>query len=343
MATPPGPRPGATIYSVAERAGVSIATVSRVLQGSAAVSEATRRRVLEAAEELDYVPLGAARSLAVRHHEAHGLLLPELTGPYYSELLRGFESRSGELGQTVVLMLAEGKRDLPAAVRTLATRVDGVAVLGPPAIPDDAVSALRGSKPLVVVAGKDGPGVDAVTSENTGSAHALTAHVLGHGRRRLLFVGDPASGRDVRERYAGFVAAHAEAGLAAAGPERIALRENAGREFADRLLAGVVAADALVCANDQLALAVMKRLREGGVSVPDDVAVTGWDDVTTARYVVPGLTTVRQPVRELGALAADRLHERVTGSAVSGGPRVVPTELVIRSSCGCAAEAAPDR
>ena len=98
---------------------------------------------------------------------------------------------------------------------------------------------------------------------------------------------------------------------------------------------GEVTTDALVCANDELALAVMKRLREGGTSVPHDVAVVGWDDVMTARYVEPALTTVRQPVRELGALAAERLHRRVTGIAVEDGPQVIPTHLVILSSCGC--------
>src|SRR6476620_12348076 len=127
--TPTGSN-GATIYSVAERAGVSIATVSRVLQGAGTVSSKTAQKVLDAVEELNYVPLGAARSLAVRHHEAHGLVLPELSGPYYSELLMGFESRAAELGQSVVLMLAQGKKDVPQAVRKLATRVDGIAMLG---------------------------------------------------------------------------------------------------------------------------------------------------------------------------------------------------------------------
>ena len=112
MAATPQQRPGATIYSVAALAGVSIASVSRVLQGSTAVSDRTRVKVLAAAEQLNYVPLGAARSLAVRHHEAHGLVLPELSGPYYSELLMGFESRAAELGQSVVLMLA-GRQGRP--------------------------------------------------------------------------------------------------------------------------------------------------------------------------------------------------------------------------------------
>ncbi len=197
---------GTTIYSVAERAGVSIASVSRVLQGSTAVSEKTRQRVLAAAEELEYVPLAAARNLAVRHHEAHGLVLPELSGPYYSELLMGFESRAAELGQSVVLMLAEGKGDLVRAVRKLATRVDGLAMLGSSAIPDATVTALHGAKPVVLIAGDPLPDIDTVASENTHSAEEITAHVIGHGHRTILFVGDPASGPDFRDRYAGFVA-----------------------------------------------------------------------------------------------------------------------------------------
>jgi LacI family transcriptional regulator, galactose operon repressor len=282
------------------------------------------------------VPLGAARSLAVRHHEAHGLVLPELSGPYYSELLMGFESRAAELGQSVVLMLAGGKADLPRAVRQLAARVDGLAMLGSAAIPESAVRALQGSKPLLLIAGDPREGVEAISAENTESARALTLHLLDHGRRRLLFVGDPGSGPDIRDRYLGFVQAHeSRPGPTAAEPVRIQLREADGTRLAERLLAGDVDADALVCANDELALSVMARLQEGGKAVPDDIAVVGWDDVMTARYVRPGLTTVRQPVRELGAMAADRLHELVTGASPRDGLQVLSTELVLRASCGC--------
>lgn len=329
-------RAGATIYSVAELAGVSIASVSRVLQGSTAVSDKTRAKVLAAVDALDYVPLGAARSLAVRHHEAHGLVLPELSGPYYSELLMGFETRAAELGQSVVLMLAEGKRDLVRAVRQLATRVDGLVMLASAAIPDLAVHAARGKKPVVIIAGDAQPGIEAIGSENINSARQLTAHLIGHGRRQLLFVGDPEAAPDVRDRYRGFVAGHrGRKGMSAAAPVRIPFREAQGRAFADRLLAGEFEADALFCANDELALSIMQRLQERGTDVPGDIAITGWDDVMTARYVRPGLTTVRQPVHQLGELAADLLHDRITGSPPSQGRQVLPTELVLRGSCGC--------
>src|SRR3954451_9435625 len=250
-ATALAPSVGATIYSVAELAGVSIATVSRVLQGGGTVSSKTTQKVLDAVDELNYVPLGAARSLAVRQHEAHGLVLPELTGPYYSELLMGFESRAAELGQSVVLMLAGGKADLPRAVRQLAARVDGLAMLGSAAIPESAVRALQGSKPLLLIAGDPREGVEAISAENTASARALTLHVLDHGRRRLLFVGDPGSGPDIRDRYLGFAQAHdSRLGQGAPQPLLIPFREADGTRLAERILAGEVDADALVCAND---------------------------------------------------------------------------------------------
>ena len=296
----PGPRPslGATIYSVAERAGVSIATVSRVLQGSTVVSEAARQKVLDAVDALHYVPVGAARSLAVRHHEAYGLVLPELTGPYYSELLMGFETRAAELGQSVVLLLANGKSDLPRAVGHLATRVDGIGVLGSAAMPPAVARALRGRKPVVIIAG--------APSDAVGSLDGVE-----------------------------LVAAHTARGLVPAEPVRVLFRESEGAAVADRVLSGELQADALVCANDELALAIMSRLQDAGRDVPRDIAVVGWDDVMTSRYVRPGMTTVRQPVHELGVFAAERLHQRVDGAHPLSDPVVLPTELVLRGSCGC--------
>ncbi|HET8988861.1 MAG TPA: LacI family DNA-binding transcriptional regulator [Humibacillus sp.] len=321
----------ATIYSVADQASVSIATVSRVLQGSPTVSQQTRDKVIAVMEELNYLPSGAARSLAVRHHATYGLVLPELGGPYYAELLAGFETRAGELDQGVMLVLAGTKEDRSRAVRTLATRVDGIALFGA----DTACHVHRGSRPMVIVAGPAQPGVEAIAAENLAAAESLTGHVLDHGRTNLLFLGDTAAAPDALERYEGFCAAHRARGLEPSLPVPLELRESHGTAFAERLLAGEVEADALVCSNDELALAAMARLLDGGVDVPGDVAVVGWDDVMTARYVRPGLTTVRQPVGDLGALAADRLHHLVSGAVPRAERQVLPTELVIRSSCGC--------
>lgn len=341
-------RTASTIYSVAERAGVSIATVSRVLQNSQVVSGKTREKVLDAAASLNYVPLAAARSLAVRHHEAHGLVLPELSGPYYAELLLGFETRAAQLGQSVVLLLAEGKPDLVKALRQLLTRVDGIAALGPSSLLRDVVATVGTSKPLVLIARDTYDGVESISAENRRSAAAITAHLMvEHDRRSLLFVGDPDAAPDVEDRYLGFVDAHTGLRRRARNPVRVAFREVDGEALADRILRGSVTADALVCANDELALSIMTRLQDQGRSVPDDLAVVGWDDVMAARYVRPGLTTVRQPVAALGAMAAERLHRRFPDDTEPQGPQVLPTELVIRASCGCTARkptpAASDR
>ncbi|WP_432940363.1 LacI family DNA-binding transcriptional regulator [Kribbella sp. CA-253562] len=345
-----------TIYDVAALAQLSIATVSRVLQGTGPVSAKARARVDQAAQELNYVPLRAARSLAVQRHEAHGLVLPDLAGPFYGDLLMGYERWAGEHGQSVILTVTHGNPEPQRTVRDLAGRVDGIVVHGN-ALGLDVIQDLRRAKvPVVLVAHPPVTGCDSVRTESAASAERLTTRLLDHGRRDLLFVGDPASSYDVSERYAGFATALRARELDVPEPERVPLTEDAGAGLATKLLAatpngaatrgrtrtgpargngtGGRMPDGLICANDELALAVVQTLRDGGVGVPDDVVVTGWDDVMAARYVSPGLTTVRQPMAELGRLAALRLHERVTGERTRARNDVLPTELVLRASCG---------
>ena len=329
-----GTRP-TTIYSVALLAGVSIATVSRVLQGTGATSSQTRSKVLKAVADLEYVPLQSARSLAVQRHEAHGLVVHDLSGPYYSELLMGYESAAAQLGQTVIIVVTHVREDPHQAVRDLSARVDGL-VLANSTIPDDAARALGRRTPVVLLARPALAGCDAVSAENVQSARALTEHLLSHGRRRLFFVGDPDGSPDVRERYRGFKSALSASETPVAGPPiRVDFHERSGAQVAALVVGHVKGPDSLVCANDELALSTMKALQRAGVKVPDDVAIVGWDDVMTARYVSPSLTTVRQPLYELGRVAATRLHERITGASVAPVPRILPTELVLRSSCGC--------
>ncbi|MEP7192206.1 MAG: LacI family DNA-binding transcriptional regulator [Actinomycetota bacterium] len=334
MATRKQGRRPATIYSVAQLAGVSIATVSRVLQGTRATSPQTRANVLRAVEELAYVPLQAARSLAVHRHEAHGIIVPDLIGPYYSELLMGYESAAAELGQSVVIVVAQPSEEATRAIR-LSSRVDGIVVANS-AISDDAARSLAQRTPVVLLARPTVHGCDAVAAENFESARALTEHLLDHGRRRLSFVGDPDGSPDVQERFLGFMEALSAVDRSAVGPiVKVGFRERSGAEVASQVLGHARRPDALVCANDELALATMKALQHSGIRIPEDIAIVGWDDVMTARYVSPGLTTVRQPLYELGRAAATRLHERIAGAPTAPEPLILPTELVLRTSCGC--------
>lgn len=337
----PGP---ATIYAVAESAGVSIATVSRVLQGTNRVAEPTRQRVLDAARDLDYLPRGSARALAAKKHEAVGLMLPELTGPYFAELLVGFESAAAELGLSVALVMTD-EPGLSRPLRQLAARVDGLAVMsGREQLASAELASLARRMPIVSVASGH---ADGIGTENEGSAAALTTHLFGHGRRRLRFVGDPDLAVDAAGRYAGFAAAHGEAGIPVPPPIRVRFSENDGREVARRLLAGndlpgSDLPDGLVCVNDEVAVALLDELQHAGIDVPGDLAVTGWDDVMTARYTRPGLTSVAQPVRDLGRLAVTTLAALIAGTRPAE-PTTLPTRIVFRGSCGCPEPQAPVR
>ena len=326
----------ATIYAVAQRAGVSTATVSRALGGSTKVADRTRQAVLTAARELNYVPDGAARALAGRRTHALGLVLPHIDGPYYAALLVGFEMAASELGLSVVISLAGPETDPQRAVRTLASNVDGIAFMARSAVEDALIEELAARRPVVTAARGRLPGRDALYAENPRAAAELTAHLLEAGKRRIGFVGRPEPDSDIGARYQGYLAALAGAEVEAGPLFAVDPVEEAGEDVVRELLAAGLDVDALVCGNDQLALAVMRALQDGGVDVPGQVAVVGWDDVHAARFVRPGLTTVAQPVEQLGALAARRLAALVDGGAPVEEPVVLDSHIVHRASCGCA-------
>jgi LacI family transcriptional regulator len=328
-------RGSATIYSVAARAGVSIATVSRVLRGADTASAATIEKVREAASELNYVPQAAAQSLATRRYNAHAVVIGAMSGPYYTELMMGYESVARSHGQGMLVVVGDPSNDFARSLLELRGRVDGL-MMAQWGVPKETIMELAKSMPVVVVGGDPVPGCDLVRSENLRSATAITGHLLDHGRRKLIFVGDPDAANDVRDRYQGFAAAH----LAARLPPREAMirvpqTEAAGEGIVPLILKHRGQIDGLVCANDELALAIMHGLKAAGMAIPEEMSVCGWDDVTTARYLTPALTTVRQPVREMGELAAKLLHERVLGAAPDPRPHTLPTEVVVRQSCGC--------
>jgi LacI family transcriptional regulator len=223
-------------------------------------------------------------------------------------------------------------------VLDLADRTDGVVVLGQ-TVDDEVVAELeRRNIPVVVLARPAAGNADAVRAENRPTAAALTSHVLGHGRRRVSFVGDPSASPDAAERFDGFLDAHAAHGQEAWGPAvACGMRESDGRAAALELLHRPDRPDAIMCANDEVAMGVLAAVRSMGLSVPDDLAVTGWDDIPAARHLAPPLTTVRQPMLDLGRRAAELLRDRISTHRSEPLLELIPTELVIRSSCGCTA------
>jgi LacI family transcriptional regulator len=330
-----GRRRAPTIYEVARRAGVSIATVSRAHRDAARVSPATRERVRQAVAELGYRPSRLGRSLARGRHDAIGIVFPDLSGPYFSSVILGYEEASAADGQSVLILATHGRAASATQVSDLSDRVDGLVLLGR-TVGDESVAELEAlGIPLVLLARPASGTADSVRAENRDSARRLTTHVIEHGHRRIGFLGDPNATPDGAERWDGFLHAHRRAGLRVwRDPIPSGFRESDGLAAALPLLSASTRPTALVCVNDEVAMGVLDAARGIGLRVPDELAVTGWDDVPAARHLNPPLTTVRQPMLDLGRRAAELLRDRITTHRNEARHEVLPTEVVVRSSCG---------
>lgn len=328
-----------TVREIARLAGVSVATVSRVSNGTGQVSEEMRRRVLEAIEKYGYRPDHLGRALAARRHGALGLVFPGLSGPYFTELIQGFESEAVPARASVHILCTHLREDSDDQVLEMARRVDGVAVVGG-TISEPTLLRLAETVPVVVLAGRGPETVPSVGVDNAPAMTKLTRHLLvDHGLRNVAFVGNPDGSPDVSQRWAGFQHAYQELDLAPpAEPLRLAMQQHDGVLAAERLLGGdAPAPQAVVCANDELALGVLVGALGRGLRVPEDLVITGFDDAPMAALVSPPLTTVRQPVRELAAEAARLILNAVDAPGVAPDSVVLPTEFVVRRSCGCPA------
>jgi LacI family transcriptional regulator len=328
-------RATANIYDVAARAGVSIATVSRVLGGTGPVAATTRQRVLDAAEALRWRPNEVARALvAGGRFGVIGVVFPELGGQYYPEVLAGFEDVAVHNERGVLILATHGRANSVDLATGLAQRVDGLVVMDQ-TIPDEVVVALdHAGTAVVLMARPSVADIPAVRAENLRTATALATHLLRRGHRRIVFLGDPEAAHDVDERWQALEHAFQAAGLPAPGkPVPCELQQPAGHAAAAALLDEGARPDAIMCANDEIALGVYAAARERDLAIPDDLAVTGWDDVPAAQLVSPPLTTAHQPLRELGARSAEHLLARVAGDRDHASV-VLPTTLMIRASSG---------
>jgi LacI family transcriptional regulator len=324
-----------SIYTVADLAGVSIATVSRVLNGSVPVAASTRARVLAAAEELRWQPNRLARKLTGERAGAVGLVFPELVGSYVANVVLGFEARAMAEDVGVLILGTHGRATAERMAADLAGHVDGLVVMDRTII-DAAVQRLANDgTPIVLLARAPLDGIPSVRSENHDVAIELTTHLLEHhGHRRLAFIGDPGAAPDLMQRWEGFQLAHRAAGLGAPMQAvRTGFSPEDGYAAVERLLAAPEPPTALVCANDELASGAAMRVRDLGLRLGDDLAVTGWDDGPIGQALSAPLTTVHQPVSELGRCSADALFQTIEGDAPDS--QVLPSRLVLRRSCGC--------
>lgn len=330
---------------------MSTATVSRVVHGQEGVRPATRQRVLQVIDALGYIPDSAAQSMARKRKEVVGLVATESRDAntdvehegllFIDEVLRGVESALSRLGWPVLISVRQGT-DAAGTYRWLqkmSAKVDGLLIAEGLDSPEH-LAKLTCRVPVVLVAGSpDAQLADVVAADNHGGITAIVSHLVErHGRARLFYVGGPDEAPDARERHAAFTGAVSRyPGVRLAGVFEGQFATFSGQRAAREILAmpRAEAPDAVVCANDQMAIGVMRELRAAGTRVPAEVAVTGFDDIYLGALLSPALTTVRQPLRRLGERACELLLERIADPSLPRRAERLPVTLVPRESCGC--------
>jgi LacI family transcriptional regulator len=313
-----------TIKEVAAQAGVSVATISRVLNGKGPVREATSRRVIETCQALRFTPHGVARSLSIRRTHTIGLLLPDLHGEFFSEVIRGIDTEARRGGYHLLVSgFHSDRQEMIAVFRAVRGRVDGLIVMSPDREAASLCANLPTGFPVVLL--NDGGGAPrAISIDNYGGAAAMVRHLRALGHTRIAFVKGPEGNADADERLRGYRETTGET-IEFDGN----FNEDAGYRAGTRMLSMPRRPEAVFAANDAMAVGALSAFRDAGVRVPHDIALAGFDDIPIARYVTPPLTTVNVPIAELGrrafALAICEEEQR---------HEILPTALVIRESCG---------
>jgi LacI family transcriptional regulator len=346
-----------TLYDVAQLAGVSTATVSRVVHDQHRVRAITKARVRQAIAELGYVPDAAAQSLSLRRTDMIGLVRPEGHAVhddiensnllFHDEVLRGVEAHLRDVqphtrGRDVSLLITLAGATHAAVsprLQALSGKVDGI-LITQGFVQSPLLERLAARIPLVIIGGAPSQrSADVVTADNRSGSAALVTHLIrDHGRCRLFLVDGPPYLTDASERRLGLEhALRASPSGRLVGSHQGSFYVRDGAAAAERLLAlyREDLPDAVVAANDQMAIGVLRVLVEAGVRVPQDVAVVGFDDVYLARLCDPPLTTVHHPGRLLGQRACARLFDRIADPSLPHVAELLPIELVLRSSCGC--------
>jgi LacI family transcriptional regulator len=324
----------ATIRDVAREAQLSVASVSRALNGHKSVRPETRARIVAVADRLGYVPHAGARSLSMARSNAIGVVLPDLHGEFFSEIVRGMDREATRLG--LQLLLSNMHADpvqAGQALRAMHGRVDGLLIMCPQMRTEGWAGSMPRGIPAVLLntpeTMMDHP---SMAIDNRAGAAAIARHLIELGRRHIVHIAGPDHNIDARERREGF-----EEAVRALAPDAVLtvlpgdFNEDTGETAAETILRDNIKVDAVFAANDMMAVGCLQALRAAGRRVPEEIAIVGFDDVPIARYLA--LTTARVNIAEIGARAVVRLTEIMTGEAPNEyGVEVHRPELVIRGT-----------
>ncbi|MEP6898725.1 MAG: LacI family DNA-binding transcriptional regulator [Rhodanobacter sp.] len=327
-----------TIKDVAREARVSVASVSRALNGGSGVTAETGQRIREVAKRLRYVPHAAARSLITRRTNTIGALLPDLHGEFFSELIRGIDLAARARGLHLLVSSShDSVEEAAAALRAMQGRVDGMLILSPRVDAAFLQANLPASLPAVLVNSavrSDAYGV--LNIDNYAGAYAMVRHLVDIGHRNIAFVSGPTKNFDAEQRELGYRAAMAK--FAADVPLNIVagdFTEDSGYLAGRTLMAQTALPQAVFAANDMMAVGCMYAFKEAGLNVPQDVALAGFDDIPIARYVTPPLTTVRVRIVDLGRSALEQLATLLENpDHLSAAAQTLGCEIVTRDTCG---------
>jgi len=323
---------------VCKAAGVSTATVSRVINKSPLVREPTRKRVMESIEALGYRPSYAARTLARQRTDSLGVILPEIAGGFFTEVLRGIDRVAAQHDMHLMTAFSHGRNDQEELLlRLLHQRRADALISMNLTLPDSFVRESAGQGLPIVLIGRpvEGANIISIALDNAGGADKAVTHLIEHGYKKIAIITGPKHNFDSEKRLEGSREAISRAKLQL--PEEMiwqgAFTEESGRlAMMNWMAKGHPLPDAIFACNDQMAFGAMDALREKGHRVPEDVAIIGFDDIESARLL--NLSTIHVPMTELGATAAEAALQQISNT-VTQTQRVLPTSLVLRRSCGC--------
>ena len=329
-----------TIKDVAKQAGVSIATISRVLNKSDRVRPATRDRVLKIARKLKYSPNAAARGLITRRTEGIGLLLPDLHGEFFSEIIRGADQTAQLAGfHLIVSSSHSSKEQIESALRLMHGRVDGLIVMSPLINSEILLEHLPRSLPVVLLNTlASSRHYDCINTDGFAGARDMVNYLIRLGHRRIAMICGSVNNREAIDRLRGYRAA-----LKANSIPHDPLLEisgdfslAAGQRGMAQILQLRPNVTAVFAANDAMAISAIAALREAGLRIPDDISVCGFDDIPVARYLQPALTSVHVPIRDLGFMSVELILKRLQPEKRTGKTSQihVATTLSVRASCG---------
>lgn len=326
----------ATIKDVANLAGVAVSTASYALNNSPRVSQETKEKVLAAAKQLNYQPNGIARDLKLSKTNTIGLILSDLSGPFYSELIKGVQDITIANGYDLIAISSLGGKNSTAVKFLKEKRADGIIILAHNIDNNLIISAAREDMPIVLL---DRPlkakYVLNIQVDNERGAYQAVKHLISLGYKEIVYLSGPSNSYDNSKRFAGYKKALEDSGIAFSNQwvYQGNFTKEGGYHAGKLMLLQNYIPEAIFAANDEMAIGVIEAFKEADILIGEDVALVGFDDIQLSEYVTPALTTVRQPMKEMGVIAAQQVFQALNGN-FSTEAILLETKLIIRDSCG---------